>query len=88
MGYDNDGFYKSPFDTLVPPVLDKMREAIEVIKQVKPNLSIGLCGHQMTDWRSILAVLKIGLKNISVPPTYSDITRAKITAAKYIVENL
>ena len=86
-GYDRDGSYKSPFDTLIPPVLEKMGDAIPIMFSANPNLDIGICGHQMTDWRSILAVLKIGVKYISVPTTYSDISRAKITAAKYILEN-
>jgi pyruvate,orthophosphate dikinase len=73
----------SPWLTLVPPVIEKMRHAITNGRQGNPDLTISVCGDQVSaDYPSIEQCLALGVNSISVMPTPSAIPMSRIMLGK------
>ena len=75
-------FGDSPFDSLVPPVVQAMEKAVRAMRIANPDIEIGCCGRQIaSNPQSIEACMKVGLDNISVPP--QDIAASRIMVAHF-----
>ncbi len=83
----NERGYKgcSPFECFVPEVLEKLGKSILEAREVKPDIVINICGHQVAghDIDSVLAVLGMGVDMITVPPTEEHFNRARLLVAQY-----
>lgn len=76
---------RSPFEVLVPEVLEKLEKSIKEARTANPDIKINICGHQVAghDIDSILAVLKMGVDMITVPPTEEHFNRARLSVAQH-----
>lgn len=73
----------SPWLTLVPPVIEKMKRAITNGRQGNPDLKIGVCGNQVSaNYTSIEQCVVLGVDSISVMPTPPAILMSRIMLGK------
>ena len=76
---------RSPFEVLVPEVSGPMAEAIQTARAVNPAVQINVCGYQIGGHNlpSQLAVLKMGVDCLTVPPTPDSVLRTQAAIIRH-----
>ncbi len=80
----------SPYDVLVPEVIEPVAQSIAAARKANPNIFINMCGDQTGGHHipSIEAVLDMGVNQITVPPRLDLGLRAKLAIARHYARKL
>jgi phosphoenolpyruvate-protein kinase (PTS system EI component) len=63
----------NPFKELAPEILDLIEETVEIIREIKPDTTIGICGAQAANTDTALQLFGAGIDDISVSPTMANL---------------
>jgi len=70
---------RSPFEVLVPEVINPLREGIAAARHANPKIKISFCGHQIAghDPASTFSCLSLGVDTLVIPPTPEAVVRTQ-----------
>lgn len=77
---------RSPFEVLVPEVLEPLRKGIRAAREANPNVTVSVCGHQVAGYHlpSTRACLESGVDALAIPALPANILRTQAAIVQHM----